>query len=255
MIIIIDDVNDNNPKFRRPYYRFSVTENSKNGIIVGTVTADDPDKNKTTTYSLEGAPDLVKLFYLDANNGDIVVANKIDYESHNWINLTVKAADSGIPRRYSRAEVFIQILDENDNNPFFLPEPKVLIVPEDAPVGHKIAILKAEDADSGEFGKMTYLLDRISSQVRNVYQNFFMVFKQIIYIQGKFSLDPDGGVLTVSDTLDRETKDSYLLVVEAWDNYQYGYSNGESRNAFKHIKYHHSNLFLLYLNILFFFVV
>lgn len=39
------------------------------------------------------------------------------------------------------------------------------MVPEDTVIGEKIATLEAEDADSGEFGKITYLLDRISSQV------------------------------------------------------------------------------------------
>lgn len=56
-------------------------------------------------------------------------------------------------------------MDENDNNPIFFAEPRALIVPEDAAIGQKIAVLEAEDADSGEFGKITYLLDRISSQV------------------------------------------------------------------------------------------
>ncbi|KRT78307.1 Cadherin, partial [Oryctes borbonicus] len=72
------------------------------------------------------------------------------------------------------------------------------------------------DPDSGEFGKITYLLDRISSE-------------------GKFNLEPNTGILKVAEELDRETKQTYLLVVEAWDNYQYGFSSGESRNAFKHI--------------------
>lgn len=85
----IDDINDNNPKFRRPFYRFSVAENSKNGVSIGNVVADDPDKNKTVVYSLEGMPSIVKLIYLDGDTGDIVVANKIDRESHSWLNLTV----------------------------------------------------------------------------------------------------------------------------------------------------------------------
>lgn len=89
MILIVDDVNDNNPKFRRSFYRFSVAENSKNGVIIGTVTADDSDKNKTITYTLDGAKELLKLIYLDANTGDLVVASKVDYEVHQWINLTV----------------------------------------------------------------------------------------------------------------------------------------------------------------------
>jgi hypothetical protein len=129
----------------------------------------------------------------------------------------VKATDSGIPPRFSRVEIFVQILDENDNNPFFLPEPQSLLISEDTPVGRQVAIIEARDADSGEFGKITYLLDRISSQ-------------------GKFSLDADTGILKVSEKLDREEKHGYLLVIEAWDNYQYGFTSGESRNAFKHVK-------------------
>ena len=114
-------------------------------------------------------------------------------------------------------EIFIQILDENDNNPYFLLEPQSLLISEDTTVGRQVAIIEARDSDSGEYGKITYLLDRLSSQ-------------------GKFSLDADAGILKVSDGLDREEKQNYLLVIEAWDNYQYGFSSGESRNAFKHIK-------------------
>lgn len=179
--------------------------------------AEDPDKNKTVTFSLDGRLENTNLIHLDSHTGNLVVGNKIDYEIYNWLNLTVKATDSGSPSRSSRAEIFIQILDENDNNPYFVIEPRTLLIPEDASVGRQVAILEAKDADSGEFGKITYLLDRLSSQ-------------------GKFSLDAETGVLKVSDKLDREEKASYLLVIEAWDNYQYGFNNGESRNAFKHLK-------------------
>lgn len=96
-------------------------------------------------------------------------------------------------------------------------EPKVLTIPENIHLGREVGRIQAIDADTGEFGKITFLLDRLSSQ-------------------GKFSIEPSTGVLRVIDKLDREEKASYLLVIEAWDNYQYGFSNGESRNAFKHIK-------------------
>ncbi|RZC35307.1 cadherin-23 [Asbolus verrucosus] len=214
--IDIEDINDNNPKFQRPFYKFSVTENSKNGITIGSVMAEDADKNKTITYTLDGRYEITELIHLDSDSGDLVVANKIDHEVYDWLNLTIKATDSGIPPRFSRVEIFIQILDENDNNPYFLVDPQSLLISEDTPPGRQVAIIEAHDADSGEFGKITYLLDRISSQ-------------------GKFSLDADSGILKVSDKLDREEKHSYLLVIEAWDNYQYGFNSGESRNAFKHI--------------------
>lgn len=91
--ILIEDVNDNNPKFKEPYYKFSVTENSKFGVIIGTVLAEDSDENKTITYNIEGTPEIGNLIYLDSNHGDIVVANKIDREENEWLNMTVSLAN------------------------------------------------------------------------------------------------------------------------------------------------------------------
>ncbi|KAK9884479.1 hypothetical protein WA026_007322 [Henosepilachna vigintioctopunctata] len=216
LTVEIEDINDNSPRFLKPFYKFSITENSKTGVTIGNVLAEDPDRNKTVTYFLEGKVDYKNLVFLDSASGILVVSSKIDHETFNWLNLTVKATDAGYPPRSSRAELFIQVLDENDNSPIFMSEPKKLFLPEDMPVGTQVSVIQAHDADSGEFGKITYLLDRISSQ-------------------GKFSLDADSGALKIVDMLDREEKASYLLMIEAWDNYQYGFNSGESRNAFKHI--------------------
>lgn len=37
----------------------------------------------------------------------------------------------------------------------------------------------------------------------------------------------------MADKLDREQMSLYKLLVQAWDNYDYGFSTGESRKAFK----------------------
>lgn len=217
LTIIIEDENDNNPQFRRPFYRRSVTENSKNGVHIASVVAYDDDKNRTITYSLESPRELAELVDIDSETGEMVVANKIDREQYSWINLTVRATDSGVPPRSSLAEVSIQVIDENDNNPFFIVDIHNLTVMENAKIGTEIAVIMARDADSDDYGKITYLLDRMSAQ-------------------GKFAIHPETGSLTVADSLDWETKSNYVLVVEAWDNYQFGYTAGESRNAFKQIE-------------------
>lgn len=54
LTIVVDDENDNNPVFRKPLYKTSITENSKNGVNIATVIADDADKNKSINYFLEG---------------------------------------------------------------------------------------------------------------------------------------------------------------------------------------------------------
>ena len=48
--IIIDDVNDNSPKFREPFYISTVRENSDVGTMITTIVADDSDKNRTISY-------------------------------------------------------------------------------------------------------------------------------------------------------------------------------------------------------------
>lgn len=76
------------------------------------------------------------LIYLDSETGEIVVANKIDREQNPWLNFTVRATDSGVPTRSSLVDVFIQVLDENDNNPYFIGDITNITVREDAPVGN-----------------------------------------------------------------------------------------------------------------------
>ncbi|XP_037943445.1 cadherin-23-like [Teleopsis dalmanni] len=214
--IEVDDENDNNPKFKQPFYRKSITENSINGILIANVVAYDIDKNKTIIYSMEGNPIYRNLVHLDTQTGEILVANKIDHEQHQWLNFSVRATDSGVPPRSTLVDVFVSVLDENDNNPYFIGGSKNYTISENAAIGTRVGTVQAADADSGDFGKITFLMDRISSQ-------------------GKFSIDADTGVLTVTEKLDRELKDFYMLVIEAWDNYQFGFLAGESRNAFKQI--------------------
>lgn len=212
--VVITDENDNNPKFQKPFYRRSIVENSQLGSTILNVVAIDADKNKSVTYELEGPEEIMNLVNLDAVSGEIVVQEKIDHEVFQWLNFTVRAIDSGVPPRSSLADCFIQVIDENDNNPYFVTDFQNLTIYENQPIGTQIAVIEAHDADSGDYGKITYLIDRLSSQ-------------------GKFAIDPESGVLKVIDKIDREAKSSYMIVIEIWDNYQFGSASGESRNAFK----------------------
>lgn len=100
--------------------------------------------------------------------------------------------------------------------PTFVDNLSNITIPENAAVGSVIGKVVAQDMDSGNFGKITYLLDRKSSS-------------------GKFVVDSETGFIRVAEKLDREQVSSYTLVIQAWDNFQFGYAAGESRNAFKQI--------------------
>ena len=118
--------------------------------------------------------------------------------------------------RSSLVDIFVRILDENDNNPMFSSDILNLTVLENSPIGTQIALIEATDADSGENGKITYLIDKMSAK-------------------GVFLIDANTGALTVANEVDREMKSEYSLIVQAWDNYDVGYLSGESRNAFTQV--------------------
>lgn len=167
--IIIEDENDNNPRFQKPFYKRSITENSANGVTIANVVAFDVDKNRTIKYSLEGPKEITDLVYLDSESGEMVVANKIDHEVHEWLNLTIRATDSGVPPRSSLVEMYIQVIDENDNNPYFTDSNNNYTIFENAPIGSRIGMIQAADADSRDYGKITFIIDKISSHVRTDY--------------------------------------------------------------------------------------
>lgn len=87
--IKVDDVNDNSPRFTEAFYKFSIPENSKNGLLIGTVKAGDLDVNRTMFYLLDKRQPYSSLVHLDEASGEILVASKLDREANEWINLTV----------------------------------------------------------------------------------------------------------------------------------------------------------------------
>ncbi|XP_035709581.1 cadherin-23-like isoform X3 [Folsomia candida] len=220
--VTILDENDSDPKFRMNPYMASVPENAEKGTKIITVIADDPDKDRVIRYSIVSGKEIGKNqkfpLAIDPETGVIELVDRVDRELTDWINFTVLAEDSGTnpKNRHSSVPVFLRVIDQNDNAPMFVDNLTNITVPEDAQVGSIIAKVVAKDMDSGNYGKITYLLDRKSSM-------------------GKFTIDSETGAIRVAEPLDREEKSSYTLVIQAWDNFQFGYASGESRNAFKQL--------------------
>ena len=162
LTIRVEDVNDNSPKFKQKSYKGAVTENTANGANILNVVAKDADANRSIYYKLEGTDDVIKLIKIDRTSGQIMVGGKIDREQLGWLNFTVRASDSGVPPKWSYADVSIEVLDENDNSPVFMAHESHISVSEDAPAGQTIIKLTATDEDKAEYGRVTYFLDNRS---------------------------------------------------------------------------------------------
>lgn len=93
----------------------------------------------------------------------------------------------------------MNVMDKNDSPPTFRDLPTTFSVSEDLGAGQVVAAISATDPDT--IGKLEY--SAISGD------------------DGKFILEKDTGVLKLRDTLDRETKDLYKLVIRVTDGVQY----------------------------------
>ncbi|XP_068885413.1 uncharacterized protein [Aphelocoma coerulescens] len=154
--INVTDANDNPPVFAQDRYRASLREDAPLGSVVLNVTASDADTgtNARITYGFGEMPaKVLQKFKVDAERGKITVEEELDYEDTRAFDLTVEARDGGGLVAHCKVEV--EVLDVNDNPPEITLTSISSPVPEDAPAGTVVALLKVRDRDSGENGQVS----------------------------------------------------------------------------------------------------
>ncbi|XP_031549951.1 protocadherin Fat 4-like isoform X2 [Actinia tenebrosa] len=194
------DINDNTPSFQGDLpYNASVREDADVGHSILRVTATDVDEglNGTVKYALKGV-DQPDLFSIENATGLITLAGKLDRETMAQYTLTIQAYDGGSPPKTNITTVIINVLDVNDNLPVLNQTSISKVVPEWATNGTEVAVVSATDADSGDNGRITYVIQEGADD--------------------KFVIDPNTGVITTTGGLSYTTKPIYTLVVNARDN-------------------------------------
>ncbi|KFD72669.1 hypothetical protein M514_15073 [Trichuris suis] len=156
--IIIDDVNDNAPRFVESVYRLSVSEDTPVGASLIQLTAVDADYglNSRITYLLDVEGNENNTFHIDANSGVIRLAYPLDRETIAAYNLTAIAVDKGQPPLLGQVSVIVAVTDVNDNPPKFQQDQYQFDVKENSPRGTVIGHLLAEDPDEGSNAVMVY---------------------------------------------------------------------------------------------------
>ena len=164
--ITVRDTNNNDPVFDHSIYYANVSEVAEIGQFVTKLIAHDADVdlNAQIVYTLllpsadEMAIDgfqnnnqlnskLNNDFVINNRTGVIVVNNALDYDRKNVYTYKLKAEDCGVPRRHTITTVIINVLNENNKNPYFKPNTQMTEVNEHTPVSTKIYKLIAEDPD------------------------------------------------------------------------------------------------------------
>nr|XP_021332170.1 protocadherin-23 isoform X1 [Danio rerio] len=205
------DINDNAPAFSSPEYHAQVSENSPVGLVLVQVSAYDPDlgANGTITYNIISG-NSKGLITVDSSTGVIKVNGTLDYEEDTKLTLTVQASDWGTSddKKVSFAVVYILVLDENDNSPFFMFPTYNCSVSENLPAFTPVCTVHAVDEDAGTFGLLSYsivtpcFVDYDSSNPDK---------------KEAFGIDPLTGDIHTKQTFDYEGDRNFCFVVEARD--------------------------------------
>ncbi|CAG5122525.1 unnamed protein product, partial [Candidula unifasciata] len=202
--VYVLDENDNQPKFLKELYEFSIKENRKVNTFVGTVKADDEDvgRNADIVYSLGEDNDN---FSIDPLMGTIYSKKQFDREyivkttNQPFYVFDVFATDNGLKKLQSKVSVRVNVFDENDNPPVFVQvSGSVIAINENSNVNEGFFTLSAVDADEGANAALSFAV--VSGNEA-----------------GKFGIRADSGVLYLKDKLDRELEDLYFLTVNATD--------------------------------------
>ncbi|XP_054424121.1 protocadherin Fat 2 isoform X1 [Pteronotus mesoamericanus] len=200
--VIVLDVNENlhPPRFASFVHQGQVQENSPPGTQVTVVAAHDDDSglDGELQYFLRAGTSLTA-FGINHDTGMIQTLIPLDREFESCYWLAVLAVDRGSIPLSAVTEVYIEVIDVNDNpprmsRPVFYPS-----IPEDAPLHTSVLQLDAWDPDSSSKGKLTF----------NITSGNQMGF---------FEINPLTGVLSTARQLDRETKDEHILEVTVLDN-------------------------------------
>lgn len=198
VMVTVKDANDNAPQFDRLFYDFNIFEETAVGAIVGTVRATDSDigENARISYSIVG--NHRNVFLMDPFSGHLKVAGTLDREKVEIYILSVSATDHGNPRKSANAEVYVNVLDRNDNAPEFSKSMYHVSISEAAAKDSSIITVSATDKDFGTNGVVTYTILAGNND-------------------RTFGIYPNGTIYNLR-TFDREQTSSYQLTVLARDH-------------------------------------
>uniref|UniRef100_A0A3P9MRX1 Cadherin domain-containing protein n=1 Tax=Poecilia reticulata TaxID=8081 RepID=A0A3P9MRX1_POERE len=210
--VTVTDCNDNAPVFSSAEYHAEVSESSQIGTSLVHISALDPDLgvNGLVHYEIISGNSKGHL-KLDPQSGILMVNQSLDYEEHLRYILTIRATDGGQAsenQNMAFAVIFVNVLDENDNTPFFMFPSVTCSVLENLPAFTHTCSVHAVDKDSGPYGLLTY----------SILSSCFMDYGSGSPERKEaFAIDALTGDIHTRQTFDYERESEYCFVVEAKD--------------------------------------
>ena len=198
VIIAVLDVNDNIPQLNATNYSAVLDEDTAVGTQIVFTEASDRDIDENSVISFSLSDDFNGTFVVGADNGTIILTKSLDYEMAQSYRFSVVAEDAGSPSLTNSSQVFIEVVDLNDNPPIFDSEIYRVSIPENSILNSLVFQAQATDADSTSNGALRYSI--LAGNLRSV-----------------FSIDEAFGGIFLADYLDREITSDYYMSLRVVD--------------------------------------
>uniref|UniRef100_A0A8C2GNL9 FAT atypical cadherin 3b n=1 Tax=Cyprinus carpio TaxID=7962 RepID=A0A8C2GNL9_CYPCA len=179
-------------RFTAAVYNFTVAENAKVYESVGEVSVWQTET--PLWFDIIGNYD--GPFDIQRGMGTIVIARPLDAETQSLYNMTVQVTDG---TSTASTQIYIKVLDSNDNSPIFSERKYEVSVSEDTPADTEVLRVRARDKD--ERAKLSYSIhgsvDPASMRM--------------------FKINPGTGVMYTADRLDYEIRTQHILTIMVKD--------------------------------------
>lgn len=200
--VIIEDVNDNPPRFQNGEIRLRVSEDvtAGTGLLLDERAVDeDAGRNGQVRYHLEDSDGAFSLRVEDSGI-TLVVEAALDRETRDEYQMLLVATDCGPDPLSATATLIVAVTDVDDNCPSFRAgDPLRVEVPGDAKKNTLVAQVRATDPDTGPNAAIAYSLSpRVSERAKKL-----------------FSLDSHTGHIRLAQDLRSDTSEELLLKVLA----------------------------------------
>nr|XP_020758494.1 protocadherin beta-13-like [Odocoileus virginianus texanus] len=199
------DINDHTPVFMDGDMLLKISENSLPGTTFPLKNAQDMDVGQNNIENYIISPNsYFRVLTRKRSDGrkypELVLDKVLDREEEAELRLTLTAQDGGSPPRCGTANVYIEVIDINDNAPEFEQPFYRINIPEDSPKGFLVVKVSATDVDIGVNGEISYSLSQASEDTSKT-----------------FEINAMTGEIRLKKQLDFETTQSYEVNIEARD--------------------------------------
>ncbi|XP_058828867.1 fat-like cadherin-related tumor suppressor homolog isoform X4 [Topomyia yanbarensis] len=189
-VVDVPDKSDNPPVLKTIDQHVELTESDTPGFLVALIQAIDYD-GEQLWFDIVGGDERNE-FYIGRDNGNVLLAKHLDWETQKEYNLTISISD-GVHVVYT--QLYVSVIDINDHRPEFTESLYRVDISENIEEGTEVLQLHATDADEDK--KLFYSLhaarDPVSLKL--------------------FRVDSVTGSIIMAHKLDREALTEHVLIV------------------------------------------